>query len=350
MNILYESYYGRDPEYESLMHSGVKGQKHGVRRYQYKDGSLTPLGREHYGVGPPRGTKKAETGSRDTLKSKASTIAASIKSARAKRKEEQSRVYRELAEDDARKAKAKREKLINSADVKAIQKKMSSFSDEELERALKRFDIKKRLDDTVATESSKKQDQTSENKNKNKNKKLTSDEEKRKQKLLKEGNPKKLMKNLDLFSTAELDEVLSRSKVYSSLRELSPSLSQLNGHLSTLAKTANNINTIAKAIGEVQKLAPNKSQKKPQASSKTSGKDNGKGTLGDTTSTFMDSESKTKESTKPSESKQTFPRFRQNEKTGDIEYVDDEPGERSSNEKTESTDEKKKKKHPWSRK
>ena len=61
MNILYESYYGRDPEYESLMHSGVKGQKWGERRYQYEDGSLTPLGRDHYGVGPPRGTKKAET-------------------------------------------------------------------------------------------------------------------------------------------------------------------------------------------------------------------------------------------------------------------------------------------------
>ena len=61
MNILYETYVGSDSVYDFIVHSGVKGQKHGVRQYQYKDGSLTPLGRIHYGVGPPRGTKKDET-------------------------------------------------------------------------------------------------------------------------------------------------------------------------------------------------------------------------------------------------------------------------------------------------
>ena len=37
-----------------LIHYGVKGQKHGTRRYQNEDGSLTAEGREHYGVGDPR--------------------------------------------------------------------------------------------------------------------------------------------------------------------------------------------------------------------------------------------------------------------------------------------------------
>ena len=37
-----------------LYHHGIKGQKHGQRRYQNADGSLTPLGREHYGVGVKR--------------------------------------------------------------------------------------------------------------------------------------------------------------------------------------------------------------------------------------------------------------------------------------------------------
>lgn len=37
-----------------IAHHGVPGQKHGDRRYQYEDGSLTPLGREHYGVGVKR--------------------------------------------------------------------------------------------------------------------------------------------------------------------------------------------------------------------------------------------------------------------------------------------------------
>lgn len=34
-----------------LVHHGVQGQKWGERRYQYEDGSLTPEGRRHYGIG-----------------------------------------------------------------------------------------------------------------------------------------------------------------------------------------------------------------------------------------------------------------------------------------------------------
>lgn len=37
-----------------LAHHGIKGQKHGRRRWQNEDGSLTPAGREHYGVGDSR--------------------------------------------------------------------------------------------------------------------------------------------------------------------------------------------------------------------------------------------------------------------------------------------------------
>lgn len=32
-----------------LCHHGIKGQKWGVRRYQYEDGTLTPEGKIHYG-------------------------------------------------------------------------------------------------------------------------------------------------------------------------------------------------------------------------------------------------------------------------------------------------------------
>lgn len=37
--------------YNELYHFGIKGQKWGDRRYQYEDGSLTPEGRRHYGIG-----------------------------------------------------------------------------------------------------------------------------------------------------------------------------------------------------------------------------------------------------------------------------------------------------------
>lgn len=32
-----------------LYHHGIKGQKWGIRQYQYEDGTLTPAGRERYG-------------------------------------------------------------------------------------------------------------------------------------------------------------------------------------------------------------------------------------------------------------------------------------------------------------
>ena len=35
---------------DELTHHGVKGQRWGVRRYQNKDGSLTPAGKKRYGV------------------------------------------------------------------------------------------------------------------------------------------------------------------------------------------------------------------------------------------------------------------------------------------------------------
>lgn len=47
----------------SLSHHGIKGQKRGVRRYQNTDGSLTPAGKQHYGVGVLRllGSRKDQT-------------------------------------------------------------------------------------------------------------------------------------------------------------------------------------------------------------------------------------------------------------------------------------------------
>jgi hypothetical protein len=52
-------YYNYSPE---LYHHGVKGQKHGHRRWQNPDGSLTPAGREHYGVGMKRAKRLAGVG------------------------------------------------------------------------------------------------------------------------------------------------------------------------------------------------------------------------------------------------------------------------------------------------
>ena len=51
-----------------LMHYRTKGSKNGVRLYQNEDGSLTPLGREHYGIG--EGRKSGESSDDSSSESK----------------------------------------------------------------------------------------------------------------------------------------------------------------------------------------------------------------------------------------------------------------------------------------
>lgn len=47
-------------ESDFLEHYQIKGAKHHVRRFQNYDGSLTPAGRERYGVGPARAKKSSD--------------------------------------------------------------------------------------------------------------------------------------------------------------------------------------------------------------------------------------------------------------------------------------------------
>lgn len=44
-------YFRQQEKNDELYHHGIKGQRWGIRRYQNEDGSLTPEGRERYGLG-----------------------------------------------------------------------------------------------------------------------------------------------------------------------------------------------------------------------------------------------------------------------------------------------------------
>jgi hypothetical protein len=72
-------------KHDGISHSGVKGQKWGVRRYQYEDGTLTPEGRARLGRGPARA--KGSTKNKAAKTSKISEFLKKRKEKKAARKE-----------------------------------------------------------------------------------------------------------------------------------------------------------------------------------------------------------------------------------------------------------------------
>lgn len=114
-----------------LEHTGVKGMKWGERRYQNRDGSLTPLGREHYGVGPARkaldsAIKKAKKGA-NRVKTQVRDIAKKIKT---KSNEH---------------AEASLSRAISKGNVRNILKYVDRLDEKELNDALKRAKAVKEL-------------------------------------------------------------------------------------------------------------------------------------------------------------------------------------------------------------
>lgn len=145
-----------------LAHYGVKGQQHGRRRYQNKDGSLTPEGRIHYGVGKARDkAAKAASGALSTAKTAGRVVGKAISSipvtrsqrraAKAKRLEEkQARL--EMDNENIRKIKeakagikaARRDRELAKRGIRKP-KKLSELTDEELKARVTRVETELKL-------------------------------------------------------------------------------------------------------------------------------------------------------------------------------------------------------------
>ena len=149
MSRYYNDYYGLDSSSLELEHFGVLGQRKGVRRYQYEDGSLTPEGRVHYHVGPARKTidaissvfKKTAEKRRASEEEKQKTLADQ------KAKEEAAKVEAEkkAAEDKARVEAEAKKKAVNSGVASEVMKYAGQMDNNELQYAVNRINLTQQL-------------------------------------------------------------------------------------------------------------------------------------------------------------------------------------------------------------
>lgn len=119
-----------DTQY-GLYHSGIKGQKWGVRLYQNPDGSLTPLGRIRY-------AKQQKTRRKNLEKARIA------KAAKAK-----SEVDEKAAKEKFEADKAKAIKSGSATDVLKFKGKLTT---QELQTAKTRIDLERQLSDLSAKE------------------------------------------------------------------------------------------------------------------------------------------------------------------------------------------------------
>lgn len=128
--------------YDYVIHSGVKGMRWGERRYQNSDGSLTPLGRAHYGVGAAR--KKAGEIKEAIRKKVAPTNAelnAQIRKQRSKNLNKQKR------EELSQLKKGIDPKEKSKSEAKGTHKKFYEMSDKEIQDRINRLNNEIKLAD-----------------------------------------------------------------------------------------------------------------------------------------------------------------------------------------------------------
>lgn len=137
----YETFY-------ELHHTGTTGMKWGVRRFQNKDGSLTPLGRIHYGYGTKQaksitksvGDKWRARKAKKEKKLRDKAEAAEIAKRKKQESEERAKLEAELKE------KIKREKVRsklldpnNASNIRDIYENRKYLTNDELSYFAKRY-------------------------------------------------------------------------------------------------------------------------------------------------------------------------------------------------------------------
>lgn len=160
-------YYVKRKSNNFLEHHGIKGQKWGIRRYQFPDGSLTPEGRERYGYNYETGeyNKKLYMEDQDRQKAKEYSKIESEqrKKEKAQEKKEKAQEKKEKrAEQEAKRTEKENKKAAKKveelrrqnalkmldADGKPLtNKKLRKLSTAELEAVVNRMALEKKYSD-----------------------------------------------------------------------------------------------------------------------------------------------------------------------------------------------------------
>ena len=151
----------RNSETDELQHHGIRGQRWGIRRYQNKDGSLTPRGQKRY-------NKEVEKLKKETAKVKAAEKVAANKKktqakfdkldAKKKALEERKKALKESEKDGdtdknpAETAAERKARLLKSTNAKELYDNKDSLSNLELQERLNRIDLETRLSSKIVEE------------------------------------------------------------------------------------------------------------------------------------------------------------------------------------------------------
>ena len=179
---------------DELMHSGIKGMRWGIRRYQNPDGSLTPAGRKRYQNPDGTLTKKGEKFyAKESARLKAETakvkeaekVAAAAKRTQAKftrladkqkkldeRKKALDETQKETTTDELKNKNNKqadkpeetleqrRERLLKSTDPKELYEGRNDLTYQELNDRINRIDLETRLQSKIPKEEKRTLNQT----------------------------------------------------------------------------------------------------------------------------------------------------------------------------------------------